>query len=246
MQRISRAPELSATLSLDSCWIIALLRLLQYLDQAPALRLRKRPRLDDPNDVALARLISLVVSVQGAGAAHDLLVSRVAPRRVDPDRDRFLTLVGDHDALSHLGGVGVMYSRRSSGSRSLLSLGGSPLLAPLGGSPLTSLQALGLALLGALRRLGLMGLAGRLEPLLLLPRKIVLRIRLRLRGRLFGRGICRSRLGLRSFLLGAGGVSRVLRRRLVLRLRLLTRGWRRGLSLRRVSRRAVLGDRTRG
>src|SRR4029077_20512334 len=120
MQRISRAPELSATLSLDSCWIIALFRLLQYLDQAPALRLRQWPGLDHADDVALARLVALVVGVQGARAAHDLLVGRVAARRVDPHRDRFLAFVGDDDPLPHLGRIGIPLSSGRPGSGGLL------------------------------------------------------------------------------------------------------------------------------
>src|SRR5215467_9528164 len=104
MQRISLAPELSATFSLDSCWItVASLRLLEDLDQAPALCLRKRPRLDHAYGVALAGLIALVVRVEGPRAADDLLVGRVAADDVDPHGDRFLALVGDDDPLPDLG-----------------------------------------------------------------------------------------------------------------------------------------------
>src|SRR5688500_4708755 len=116
MQRISRAPELSATLSFDSCWIIAppppSLRLLEDLDQAPALPARDRPRLDDPDEVALARLVPLVVGMQRVRAAHDLLVHRVAPGDVDPDRDRLVGLVRDDGALAHLAGDGPALRRR--------------------------------------------------------------------------------------------------------------------------------------
>src|SRR5260221_8087840 len=52
-----------------------------------------------------------------------------------------------------------------------------------------------------------MGLARRFEPLLLLPRKLVLRIRLGLRSCLLGSRLRRRRLGLPSFLFGGGRVS---------------------------------------
>src|SRR5262245_1703055 len=108
MQRISLAPELSATLSLDSCWIIlASLRLLEDLDQAPALALRERPGLDHAHRVALAGLVALIVGVQRPRAADDLLVGRVPADDVDPDGDRFLPLVGDDDPLADLGRVGL-------------------------------------------------------------------------------------------------------------------------------------------
>src|SRR4051794_16970163 len=104
MQRISRAPELSATLSLVSCWIIQapLPGLLDHFQQPPALRPRERPRLDDPHDVALAGLVLLVVRAQGARAADDLLVGRMAAGDIDSHRDRLLRLVGDDDALADL------------------------------------------------------------------------------------------------------------------------------------------------
>src|SRR5215204_5972023 len=125
MQRISRAPELSATFSLDSCWImLALLGLLDDVDQAPALRLRKRAGLDDADHIALAGLVALVVRVQRPRAAHDLLVSRVAADDVDPHRDRFLALVGDDHALADLGRVGVALRRRRSRAGLVLCLGG--------------------------------------------------------------------------------------------------------------------------
>src|SRR6478735_3096622 len=122
MQRISRAPELSATFSLDSCWITCLPRLLDHVDQAPALGLRQRPGLDDANHVALAGLVALVVRVQRARAADDLLVSRVTAGKVDPDRDRFVAFVGDDDALPGLGRVGVALGRRGAGAGGALGL----------------------------------------------------------------------------------------------------------------------------
>src|SRR5680860_1199353 len=179
MQRISRAPELSATFSLDSCWIIALLRLLQDLDQAPALRLRKGSGLDHADRVALAGLVALVVRMQRARTAHDLLVGRVAPRRVNPHRDRFLAFVGDDDPLPHLGGVGVMLGHRRPRPGALLGLGGSPFLAPFRPTPLALLGPSHLPLLRSLLRLRLVRPPRALQATLLLPGKIVLGVRLR-------------------------------------------------------------------
>src|SRR5689334_14942340 len=126
MQRISRAPELSATLSLDSCWIIALPRLLHHVDQAPALGLRERTGLDHTDHVALAGLVALVVRVQLGRAADDLLVSAVAAGDVDADGDRFVALAGDDDPLSHLGRVGLALGRRRTGAGAVSRLGGGP------------------------------------------------------------------------------------------------------------------------
>src|SRR5438045_1464541 len=115
MQRISRAPVLSATRSRDSCWITgrppcrscppaaksergkdagsphrdalqraggcemgggrpSLLRHLDDLGQAPALRLGDRARLDDADDVTDLGGVLLVVRVELDRAADDLLV----------------------------------------------------------------------------------------------------------------------------------------------------------------------------
>src|SRR5215218_9551864 len=116
MQRISRAPELSATLSLDSCWIIALPRLLHDVDQAPALGLGERPGLDHPDHVALAGLVALVVSVQLGRAADDLLVGAVTAGDVDADGDRLVAFAGNDDPLTHLGRVRVLLCGRSAGT----------------------------------------------------------------------------------------------------------------------------------
>src|SRR5215203_3009310 len=130
MQRISRAPELSATLSLDSCWIIALPRLLHHVDQAPALGLGERPGLDHADHVALAGLVALVVGVQLGRAADDLLVSAVTAGDVDADGDRLVPLAGDDDPLPHFGGVGVALCRRRAGAGSALRFRRSTLFAP--------------------------------------------------------------------------------------------------------------------
>src|SRR6476659_10058354 len=129
MQRISRAPELSATLSLDSCWIIALPRLLHHVDQAPALGLGERPGLDHADHVALAGLVALVVGVQLGRAADDLLVGAVTPGDVDADGDRLVPFAGDDDPLPNLGGVGLLLGRRGAGPGAALGLRGLALLA---------------------------------------------------------------------------------------------------------------------
>src|SRR6201996_3496776 len=117
MQSSSRAPELSATLSRDSCWIISSLpRLLDDVDEAPTLGLRQRPGLDDPHHVALAGLVALVVSVQRARAADDLLVGRGTAGGGDADGDRLVAFVGDHDALADLGRDRVALGGRRAGA----------------------------------------------------------------------------------------------------------------------------------
>src|SRR2546423_576318 len=51
---------------------------LQYIDQVPALPTRQRPALDNAHHVPLVGVVVLVVRVQRARAAHDLLVAPVA------------------------------------------------------------------------------------------------------------------------------------------------------------------------
>src|SRR4051794_1855854 len=91
--------------NLQTCLLLdhqSLPRLLHDLREAPVLRLRERARLDDPDDVADARGVLLVVRVELARAADDLLVLRVQLGDVDLDDDRLLTLVGDDDAAALL------------------------------------------------------------------------------------------------------------------------------------------------
>src|SRR6185295_13008468 len=108
MQRISRAPVLSATRSRDSCWITdGLLPWSSFSDlhdfcETPVLRLRERARLDDPDDVADLRLVLLVMRVELGRAAHDLQVLRVRLDRVDPDDDRLVHAARDDDASTLL------------------------------------------------------------------------------------------------------------------------------------------------
>src|SRR6478609_5809841 len=103
MQRISRAPELSATRRRVSFWITPRpsSRPLDDVDERPALGARQRAALDHAHDVTLVRVVVLVVCVHGARAAHDLLVAAVAPRDFDAHGDRLLGLVRDDDALAY-------------------------------------------------------------------------------------------------------------------------------------------------
>src|SRR4051794_22449856 len=166
MQRISRAPVLSATFSLVSFWI-TLLRPLQDLDQAPALGLGQRPRLDDAHAVALVGVVGRVVGVQRRGRAHDLLVAAVPARVLDAHGDRLDGLVGDDGADADLRAAG---RRLVDGERRLVRLAGrglallallDPAALALGGLALALGDAVGLALLGGARRaLGRLGLLG--------------------------------------------------------------------------------------
>src|SRR5688500_9806269 len=117
MQRISRAPELSATFSLDSCWIIgslgaSLLGALEDLGQAPVLGLRHRPGLDQAHGVAGAGLVALVVRVVHLRAPDDLLVGRVTTGALDADGDRLVHLVRDDGALADLRVAGLALGLR--------------------------------------------------------------------------------------------------------------------------------------
>src|SRR5919202_134793 len=98
----SLAPVLSATLRRDSCWIMCLLRLLEDLYEAPALRGRERPRLADHHEVADAGLAGLVVRLHLGGAADDLAVQRVLHPVLDLDDDGLVHLVAGHVAAADL------------------------------------------------------------------------------------------------------------------------------------------------
>src|SRR5437870_9396153 len=102
MQRISRAPLLSATLSRDSCWIMRSPRLLDDLDDAPALVLRERSGLHDPHQVAHAAVVLVVVDLELRPVLHDLLVEGVGLEVGDLHHHRLVHLVGDHPAHPHL------------------------------------------------------------------------------------------------------------------------------------------------
>src|SRR5262249_20963257 len=150
---------------------LALPRLLDHVDQAPALGLGQGPGLDDPDDIALAGLVALVVSVQRARAADDLLVSRVTAGDVDADGDRLVALAGDDDALANLRRVGLVLGRGGAGAGLVSCLGGGALLAAQVGLRLALLGPLGLAVLDAERRARLLRLAGFLQAATLLPGK---------------------------------------------------------------------------
>src|SRR5215210_9530226 len=156
MQRISRAPGLSATRSLLSCWIM-LLGLLQHCGQAPVRRLAQRSRLDDADEVAHLGGVLLVVGMELRRAADDLLVARVRLDRVDLDHDRLVHRARNDDAAALLAPAALVLGRRLADDR-----------APFGGTlalrlrvlvALRARQALALRLvLGRLRgRLGRLG-----------------------------------------------------------------------------------------
>src|SRR3954453_7916436 len=127
MPRSSRAPVLSATRRSDSCWITARrlpcnscegcgwwrsLCHLEHFSQAPALRLRQRPRLDDADDVADVRGVLLVVRVELDAAPDHLLVPRVRLDHVDLDHDRLVHRVGHDDAAALLGATALVLGLR--------------------------------------------------------------------------------------------------------------------------------------
>src|SRR6202521_520152 len=102
MQRISLAPELSATLSLVSCWIIRLLGFLHYFEQAPALLFGDGARFCDADEVADPALVLLVVDLELGALLHRLLVEAMRFGRADLDDDRLVHLVRDHRPKTNL------------------------------------------------------------------------------------------------------------------------------------------------
>src|SRR5438874_4299077 len=116
MHSSSLAPLLSATLRRVSCWIIGnklpqrpgglrkiedvvgSFRFLHDLYDAPALLLRDRPRLDDPDQVAHAALVLLVVSLESDALLHRLLVEGMSLQQGHLDDDCLVHLVRDHIA----------------------------------------------------------------------------------------------------------------------------------------------------
>src|SRR5437868_11952200 len=120
MQRISRAPVLSAILRRDSCWIIESPRSpggLHDLGEPPALRGRKRPRLDDADDVADLRGVLFVVRVELDAAPDDLLVALVRGDQVDLDDDRLVHRARDDDATALLAAATIVLGLRLSDDR---------------------------------------------------------------------------------------------------------------------------------
>src|SRR5690554_6585921 len=103
MHSASLAPELSAILRIDSCWIIAASPgLLDDVDQAPPLQFGQRPRLHDADHVPLLRLARLVVRVVLLRAYDLLAVERVRDSPLDGDDQRLLLFRADDGADAHL------------------------------------------------------------------------------------------------------------------------------------------------
>src|SRR5690606_36431288 len=101
----SRAPLLSAAVSVLCIWIMLLLLPLLHASgfgarddfhDAPVLGLGQRPALHDVDDVAFAALATLVVRVHLGGAAHDLAVQRMLHLALEQDRHGLGHLVADH------------------------------------------------------------------------------------------------------------------------------------------------------
>src|SRR6478735_2054855 len=84
------------------------LRLLEDLDDAPALRGGQRPGLHEEDAVADAGAVLLVVSLQLAGAADDLAVHRVLEAVLDGDDDGLVHLVADDESLAGLAEPAVL------------------------------------------------------------------------------------------------------------------------------------------
>src|ERR1019366_882832 len=161
-------------------------------------------------------VVVLVVRVQGARAAHDLLVAAVAAGDVDAHGDRLGGLVGDHHALAPPPGAldrCVDRSQRLRGRRGGAALYGlGPFLQTTGTTahglapPLG--PALRVALLGGARRLGLAGVLGARLAAALLGRQLNLglaRLGLCLGERL-GRGVLGLLGRIRGLLLGGVGL----------------------------------------
>src|SRR5690606_19448583 len=101
MHSTSLAPLLSATRRRVSCWIIGapLLGPLEDLGQTPALVLGQRAGLHDPDAIALAGVVGLVVAEVALRARHDLAVAGMAAAGLDLDDDGLVHLRGGDDAL---------------------------------------------------------------------------------------------------------------------------------------------------
>ena len=85
--------------------------------EAPVLRLRQRPRLDDADDVADVRRVLLVVGVELHGAPDDLLVLRMRLDHVDLDDDRLVHRARDDDAAPLLAAAAVVLGLRLADDR---------------------------------------------------------------------------------------------------------------------------------
>src|SRR5687768_18557312 len=102
------APELSATLTIDSCWImgspssLSLACALDNLDHAPPLVLRQRAGLHNAHGVPGLRRVLLVVRFHPLRAGDHLPVDRVRHAAVDRHDHGLLHLVAHDRARSHL------------------------------------------------------------------------------------------------------------------------------------------------
>src|SRR5690606_1705622 len=79
-----------------------LLRLLEDLDQTPALRGAERAGLVDEHEITDAGRVLLVVGLHLRRTAHDLAVQRVLHAVFDLDNDGLVHLVADHVAAASL------------------------------------------------------------------------------------------------------------------------------------------------
>ena len=220
MQRISRAPELSATLSL------ALL-----LDHRPRsyfafsrISVRRQCLVFDIGRVSIRRtvspgagLVALVVGVVHLRAPDHLLVGGVPAGALDLDGDRLVHLVGDDDALADLRVAGLALGLRPGAG----ALAGRPWRAPRRGPcgsgcarrPCACARRAGRSMRSSSLQLraGLAGVGGALAPAALLRREHGLglvsaraRPSRRAPARLLGGGLLGGGLLLGRSLLGAG------------------------------------------
>ena len=122
MQRISRAPVLSATRRRVSCWIIGH-RSRTSSRRQRLVRLSGRLSITRTVSPLLASLRSSCACSVDDGA-DDLLVDAVPARDVDAHGDRLVGLVGDHDALADLRAAGPVLGGLGRAGRAGLDAGG--------------------------------------------------------------------------------------------------------------------------
>src|SRR4051794_22445586 len=92
-------------MGLVPAWGGVLLRLLEDLDDAPALGGRQRTGLHEEDAVTDAAAVGLVVRLQLRRPPHDLAVQRVLHAVLDGHDDGLVHLVADDQALTDLAGV---------------------------------------------------------------------------------------------------------------------------------------------
>src|ERR1035437_676173 len=99
MHITSRAPELSATMSLDCCWIICYVPSalpLDDADQPPTLARRQRTGLHDLHEIPFLRIVRFVVGHHLGGQRHDASILWVALLALDRQGDALVHLVANH------------------------------------------------------------------------------------------------------------------------------------------------------